>query len=133
MAVRGAKPKPAALRLVTGTNRPERHGKRSDAETLADQARTAFNPLVKPDHLDGEAAAIWDQLIAPAAWLDGSKFGAAVAFCELWREFRFNPPNFTAGKHGQLRAYMAELGLTDERNRKSGDDGKTKDPADEFF
>jgi hypothetical protein len=41
---------------------------------------------------------------------------------------RESPSRFPASKHGQMRAYMSELGLTDERNR--NDDGKQKD---EFF
>lgn len=67
--------------------------------------------------------------IEPAAWLDASREPAAIAFCELWQEFRFCPTGFPAAKHGQLRAYMSELGLTDERNRLKDDD---KD-KDEFF
>ena len=51
--------------------------------------------------------------------------------CELWQEFRFCPTGFPAAKHGQLRAYMSELGLTDERNRIGGDDGKVKDEFDD--
>ena len=59
--------------------------------------------------------------------MDASKEAAAIAFCELWQEFRYNPTGFVAAKHGQMRAYMSELGLTDERNRiekeeKQGDD-----------
>jgi hypothetical protein len=64
----------------------------------------------------------------PAGWTP--REGAAIAFCELWQEFRDGPRMFPAAKHGQLRAYMSELGLTDERNRAG--DGKEK-PTDPFF
>ena len=72
--------------------------------------------------------AAWKKYIEPAGWLDASREPAAIAFCELWQEFRFAPTSFPASKHGQLRAYMSELGLTDERNRSESDD-----PTDEFF
>jgi hypothetical protein len=52
-----------------------------------------------------------------------------VAFCELWQEFRDHPQRFPASKHGQMRAYMAELGLSDERNRSQPEE----DESDEFF
>jgi hypothetical protein len=55
---------------------------------------------------------------------------AAIAFCELWQEFRFAPTSFPASKHGQMRAYMSELGLTDERNRVLD---AAKDEEDEGF
>ena len=48
----------------------------------------------------------------------------------MWQESRFSPIGFPASTYGQLRAYMAELGLTDERNR-SGD--SKEDEKDEFF
>ena len=39
------------------------------------------------------------------------------------------PTAFPAAKHGQMRAYMSELGLTDERKRM---DDEPED-KDEFF
>lgn len=131
MAVRGAKPKAAHLRIVDGTHRNTRHGDVEKAKQLTENAVQAFGRLVRPKGLKAEAAAAWKKFIDPAGWLDGSREPAAIAFCELWAEFRFNPMGFPASKHGQLRAYMSELGLTDERNR-LGDDGKKK-PTDDFF
>jgi phage terminase small subunit len=122
MATRGAKPKPVNLRLVDGTHRTTRHGKaetaRKDAETVA----AVFGKLTMPAGLKGEAAKAWKRYIVPAAWLDGAKEPAAIAFCELWSQFMESPSHFVAAKHGQLRAYMSELGLTDERNRGGSDD-----------
>jgi len=83
-----------------------------------------------PSGMKGEAAKAWKRYIVPAGWLDATREAAAIAFCELWSEFRFNPTGFPASKHGQLRAYMSELGLTDERNRT--EDGTQKE-KDEFF
>jgi len=130
MAARGAKPKPAHLRLVDGTNRTTRHGSEAELRKKIEQTEVAFGKLTKPKWLKGESAAAWKQFIEPASWLDGSRAAAAIAFCELWDEFRFNPKGFPASKHGQLRAYMSELGLTDERNR--GDDHGDQGEDDTF-
>ncbi len=129
MATRGAKPKPAHLRIVDGTNNVTRHGSEADARKRVEAATEAFGELVKPKEFKGQAAWAWRRFIEPAAWLDASREGSAVAFCELWQEFRFCPTGFPAAKHGQLRAYMSELGLTDERNR--GDYGN--EDKDDFF
>jgi hypothetical protein len=129
MAKRGAKPKPALLRLVDGTRNPTRHGNESDLRKVAESAVQAFGRLVRPKHLKGEALNAWKRYIEPASWLDGSREPAAIAFCELWAEFRFNTTGFPASKHGQMRAYMSELGLTDERNRVE----KEAEKRDEFF
>jgi phage terminase small subunit len=129
MAQRGAKPKPVKLRLVDGTHRTTRHGRAAEAEQKVEAAEAGFGKLTKPSYLKGEAAWAWKRFIEPAAWLDASREAAAIAFCELWQEFRDGPRMFPASKHGQLRAYMAELGLTDERNRAD----VPKEEKDEFF
>ena len=128
MAIGGAKPKPAALRLVDGTRNVTRHGSEQQLREKAEKAATAFGKLTKPAFLKGEAARAWQKWIAPAGWLDSSREAAAIAFCELWDQFRYDPRGFPASKHGQMRAYMSELGLTDERNRGDMDDGE----RDEF-
>lgn len=127
MATRGAKPKAALLRLVDGTHRPTRHGDAGEAEQGADQSQKAFGSLAKPKHLKGEAAQAWKRYIEPASWLDASREPAAIAFCELWQEFRDGPKAFPSSKHGQMRAYMSELGLTDERNRILNDEPEDDD------
>lgn len=129
MATRGAKPKPVALRLVDGTSNVTRHGSDEAARAKIEQAEQSFGKLIRPKHLKGDGLSAWKRYIEPAAWLDASREPAAIAFCELWQEFRFCPTGFPASKHGQMRAYMSELGLTDERNRVADDDkGK-----DDFF
>ena len=130
MAQRGAKPAPVKLRLVTGAHRTTRHGDTAKAEKAVAAAELSFGKkLTPPKAFKGEALAAWKKYIVPAAWLDASREAAAIAFCELWQEFRFAPVSFPAAKHGQLRAYMSELGLTDERNRGEVE-AKEKD---EFF
>ena len=129
MARSGAKPKPAALRVVDGTRRADRHGSESELREKAETYASMFGKLEKPIILTGDAGEAWDKWITPAAWLDGSREASAIAFCELWKEFRYAPTEFTAAKHGQMRAYMNELGLTDERNRSDIGEKET----DEFF
>ncbi|NNM75043.1 hypothetical protein [Enterovirga aerilata] len=130
MASRGAKPKPAHLRLIDGTRNATRHGSEADLKQVAATA-DGFGKPQRPKHFKGEAAAAWKRYIEPAGWLDGAREAAAIAFCELWQEFRFAPTSFPASKHGQMRAYMSELGLTDERNRIAKDAEKRDDFFDE--
>lgn len=130
MASRGAKPKAAHLRIVDGTHRRTRHGDEAVARQSIEKAIAAFGRLVRPKPLKGEALTAWKRYIEPASWLDASREPAAIALCELWAEFRFNPTGFPAAKHGQMRAYMSELGLTDERNRVVDDKSSERD---EFF
>lgn len=130
MAKRGAKPKPTHLRIVDGTTNVTRHGSEADQRKAVEKSATIFGKLTKPKGLKSHAAAAWRKYIEPADWLDASREPAAIAFCELWQEFMFAPTAFPAAKHGQMRAYMSELGLTDERNR-ALDDGK--EDKDEFF
>lgn len=130
MATKGAKPKAAHLRIVDGTHRNTRHGDISAARESVEKAVATFGKLTRPKHLKSHALDAWKKYIEPAGWLDASREPSAIAFCELWQEFRFAPVSFPASKHGQLRAYMSELGLTDERNRILDESKKDKD---EFF
>lgn len=130
MATRGAKPKPSHLRLIDGTRNATRHGSEKELRAKVDRSVAAFGTLTKPKHLKGEALTAWKKYIEPASWLDASREPSAIAFCELWSEFRFSPTGFPAAKHGQLRAYMSELGLTDERNR--GENDGDEDGDDTF-
>jgi hypothetical protein len=130
LAKRGAKPKPAHLRLVDGTRNVTRHGTEEEIRAVVENAAASFGKLVKPKGMRGPALAAWKKYIEPASWLDASREPAAIAFCELWQEFRHGPTSFPASKHGQMRAYMSELGLTDERNRVIDD---SKNEKDEFF
>lgn len=131
MAARGAKPKAAHLRLVEGTHRKTRHGDEDAVREAVEKSAESFGKLTRPKFLKSFGLAAWKKYIEPASWLDASREPAAIAFCELWQEFRFAPISFPAAKHGQLRAYMSELGLTDERNRVI-DESKNKDKDEHF-
>jgi hypothetical protein len=130
LAKRGAKPKPAHLRLVDGTTNVTRHGTEGEQKIAVEQASRDFGALKRPAYLKGPALEAWKRWVVPASWLDASREASAIAFCELWQEFRHGPTSFPASKHGQMRAYMSELGLTDERNRVLDESKKSKD---EFF
>jgi hypothetical protein len=130
VAKRGAKPKPAHLRLVDGTRNVTRHGSEEKLREQVDASVASFGKLERPKGFKGPALDCWKRLIEPATWLDRSRYASAVALCELWQEFKFAPTAFPASKHGQMRAYMSELGLTDERNRVIDESKKDKD---EFF
>lgn len=130
MASPGAKPKPEKLRLVTGTHNVTRHGAKATTEKTAEICDALFGKLEKPAYLSGEAEWAWDRYVKPAAWLNASRESIAIAFCEIWQEYRSAPSEFPASKHAQMRAYLSELGLTDERNR---GDMPAKAEKDEFF
>ena len=117
------------MRLVTGVRNVTRHGKEEQLRKKAEESLEQFGPLKKPSFLKGEAAKAWKRYIEPATWLDASREATAIRFCQLWQESQLAPFTFLAAKDGQLRAYMAELGLTDERNRIYKPDEKT----DEYF
>lgn len=131
MAARGAKPKPAHLRLVDGTHRSTRHGDVAKAKEKIERDSQAFGKLpAKPPAalLGPHARTAWKEWIAPAAWLDRSREMAAIACCNLYHQYREAPRMFPAAKYGQWRALMADLGLTDERER-----GAAPEAKDEFF
>lgn len=130
MGQTGRKPNPTPVRLVSDTHRADRHGNRAEAEEGVARSAATFGELQEPPHLFGQGLRAWRRYIAPAWWLDASREVCAVAFCDLWHEYCQNRKAFTAAKHQQLRNYMQELGLTDERNRFGVGRDKT---GDEFF
>lgn len=85
--------------------------------------------MERSSYLKGFAKEAWARYISPATWLDASREPAAIAFCLLWSEMRSAPAQFPAAKHTQLRGFMADLGLTDQRRRPAATDPE----RDEFF
>jgi hypothetical protein len=126
----GARPKPAELRLVDGTHRTTRHGDAEEAKKKVGRPKKAFNKPVMPQAFKGQAKWAWERYIKPAWWLDASREALAIAFCELWQKYRKNTDAFSAANHTQMRAYLNELGLSDERNRGGVE---PSDDKDEFF
>lgn len=115
--MRGPAARSPKLKLVDGTHRTTRHGRREEVEANARRSAEAFGRLKRPDDLEGAAADIWDQCIAPAWWLDASRMPTVMALCEIWKDFKKSPSDFPQWKHVQMRVYLRELGLTEERNR----------------
>src|SRR6266576_1963203 len=99
MATRGAKPKPAHLRIVDGTRNVTRHGSEEDLRRSVEESAHHFGKLTRPKGLKGDGLAAWRRYIEPAFWLDASREPVAIAFCELWQEFKFAPTSFTAARH----------------------------------
>lgn len=130
MAQTGRKPVNPQLRLVNDAHRLDRHGDVKAAKEAVQRAKGSFGNLAMPDDLDDEGKRAWSRYIMPAWWLDASREVTAIAFVRLWQKHQRDPDSFTAANHQQLRSYMAELGLTDERNRFGVGRDKT---GDEFF
>jgi hypothetical protein len=128
VVARGRRPKPAHLRLIDGSRSTTRHGSAAELRAKVDEEIASFGKLQRPKGLKGRVLKAWIEWIEPAAWLDGSRGAAARAFVELYAEFEERPRVFVAAKHNQMRAYMSELGLTDERRRGAGRDDAPKDP-----
>src|SRR3546814_12164667 len=78
MATRGAKPKPAHLRLVDGTHRNTRHGKKEEVAAAVEATNSIFGALHRPSYLKGEARKAWDRYIAPMTWLDAAREPSAI-------------------------------------------------------
>lgn len=102
MATRGAKPKPTALRLVTGNP-----GKRP------------FNPLeptpkgrpTPPVPMRGRPLALWRRYVSRAWWLTETDSHACWLWCQLAAEAEVDVAAMTAARIGQLRACASEIGF----------------------
>lgn len=131
MAARGPKKKPDHLRLVDGTVNTTRHGQEGVLRDRIDKAQKIGKPVM-PKEFKGQAAWAWKRYIEPMWWITRPLEAAAIQFCELWQEFRADPKAFAAGRHAQMRALQAELGLTDER-RRTGEPPENSKAKDDLF
>src|ERR1700722_6808062 len=105
MAIRGRKPTPPALRLITGSHLSDRPPPKGVEPTPPGGA------LERPEKLRGNVAKLWDSHIARAWWLtwvDGPK---ARMWCHLQAEFDRAPTKMIASRIAQLRALASELGF----------------------
>ena len=132
MAQPGPRPKTASQRILAGTHRTTRHGDKAKAKERATAAQSAFGPLVAPDDPQDAAQQAWVRYIEPCHLLKASKERLAIAFCHLWKEFTDDPKAFSAARHGQLRLYSQELGLSDERARSGVNEVPEDDPFAKF-
>jgi phage terminase small subunit len=135
MAIRGRKPKPTHLKLVTGNP-----GKRP----LPEGAPEIGGDLAKPKYLKGKAARIWDDVVGTCVWFGPADVYAIGMFCSLQAEYERGPTKMIAARIAQLRAVRSELGLDPSsqsrlgamKGRRKNPDGegeKAKDPAQKYF
>jgi hypothetical protein len=131
MAVRGAKPKPAFLKLVTGNpgHRPITEDPAAGVDVNHD------NGLEPPPKLKARQKQLWVQYIRRAPWLTHFDIARAHMWVEMQAEFEKSPAEMTAARIGQLRSLGSELGLDPSSRARLGVTGakEKEDPADKYF
>lgn len=128
MAVRGRKPKPTHLHVVTGTFRANRHPL-SEPQPEGE--------VIRPRFLKGRAARIWDEYapelirIGTLRSVDAHMF---AAWCSLASELEQDPERMTAARIAQLRALASCFGMDASSRARLGTGAeKSADPEDEFL
>jgi hypothetical protein len=134
MAIRGIKPKPSILKLVTGGP-----GKAPAGEIPVDPALIDpgyDNHLEPPRKLSRRQNELWNSYIRKARWLTPFDVPRAFMWVELHARFERKPGDMVAGMIAQLRALGSELGLDPSSRARIGT-SKAKhgniDPADSYF
>src|SRR6185437_16967362 len=102
MAIRGRKPQPRVVRLLTGNA-----GKRP----LPPPDPLEAGSIERPDGLIGAAGALWDRFIARAWWLTWADGPKARVWCHLQAEFESARQKMLSSRIAQLRALGSELGF----------------------
>jgi hypothetical protein len=127
MAIRGAKPKPTAVKDVLGN--PGRRAVRR----LTNQPPAASKPS-PPVKLTGRPAALWRRYIRTAWWLEYHDSPKAWLWCQLHAEAEANVAGFTAARLAQLRSLGSELGLDVASRSRMGSDRPPPDAQpDPYF
>lgn len=127
-AVRGGqRPKPAALKLVTGNP-----GKREIPEAEFEVRET---PLEPPRKLSQAQRRLWDRFINTAWWLTEHDVPKAFAWVALQAEFEKSPAEMVASRIANLRALGSELCLDSSARARAGigSGKKSTNPAARFF
>lgn len=135
MAVRGAKPKPHSLKVVTGNP-----GKRplpaddTDDEGKLPEGAVREEPLEPPKRLTKLQERHWRRFIDKAWWLTDHDVPKAYAWVCLWCEFLSKPKDMNSARISQMRILASELGLDPgERARMGVSGGSKENPNDKFF
>jgi hypothetical protein len=133
MAVRGTKPKPAALRLVTGN--PGKRDIPGDKGKEIPEFNVREEPLKPLKKLNKSQKALWDRFIDTAWWLSDHDVPKAYMWVCLQTEYLKAPVDMIASRIAQLRIIETELGLDASARARMGiADGKKKtDPTEKFF
>jgi DNA-binding MarR family transcriptional regulator len=124
LAKRGAKPKPAHLRLVDGTRNATKHGTEQDLRAAVESSVASFGKLVRPLGMKGPALAAWKKYIEPASWLDASREPAAIAFCEFMARVSpraYQLPRIEADARLCERAWRSRRAKKKRGRRKAGE------------
>jgi phage terminase small subunit len=129
MAVRGQKPKPTRLKLVTGNP-----GKRP---INAAEPKPAGKP-VKPAFVKGKAAKLWAEYSRIGFWLTEADSHALAVWCALGAEIEKDVARMNSSRISQWRTLSSELGfLPASRSRLHGgkeeDDSKDKDQRSQYY
>ncbi len=127
MAQRGARPKPTALKMVTGNP-----GKRD----LPGASKVAVRktPLEPPEALTDRQADLWRRYIDPAWWLVEGDAPMAFIWVCLQAEFQEDPGGMTAARISNLRSAASEIGFgPSSRARLALEGAGQEDPTDGFF
>lgn len=129
MAVRGARPTPTHLKLVTGNP-----GKRALPEG---EPMPAGSP-VRPAWLRGKRAlALWDELARIAFWLTEADSYKLAAWCDRQADFEIATRRkaWTAADRREHRSLGSELGLDPSSRARLGTEQRApkKDAADKYF
>jgi phage terminase small subunit len=127
--MRGRKPKPTPLRLLTGNA-----GKRA----LPVNEPKPEGEVVRPRFLKGRAAGIWDEYapelirLGVLTSIDAHTF---AAWCALTAEFERAPTKMLAAKITQMRGLAASFGMDASSRTRLGTGGKAKeaDPFEDFM
>jgi hypothetical protein len=109
MAIRGRKPIPRALRLITGSHLRDRPLPQQRGEAMPG------GPIERPKKISRPAAALWDEWIARASWLTWADGPKAFMWCNLQAEFLKSAGTMSASRIAQLRGLGSELGLDHSR------------------
>lgn len=136
MAVRGRKPKPDHLKLVTGNpGRRPLNGAGVSGETAGGgELAVREDPLEPPKRLTKAQQALWDRFINTAWWLTDHDVPKAYVWVCLQAEYLKSPAKMIASRIAQLRVIGTELGLDPSARSRMGAGGKKKDdPTEEFF
>lgn len=126
MAIRGQKPKPNALKLVTGNP-----GKRPIDPA---EVEVRESPLLPPKELTESEQRLWDRFIDSAWWLSDHDSAKAYMWVSLESEFEECPREMNSARIGQLRSLGSELGFDPSaRARMPSGEPKNNDPAEKYF
>jgi hypothetical protein len=123
--IRGRKPKPRHLKLVTGNpgHRP-----------LPDVGPDPGGKPVKPQWLRGRGAELWDEVLTFATWLTIADSYKLAAWADRQADFERDRTTWKSLDRREHRSSGSELGL-DPASRQRLAPGGTKqaDPLDRYF